>query len=77
MKIIEVNKVNNKNSRGCNNCSARNYKSEFSDFGHYVDKMYELRISSICISLCESCMREVSTKIEKALSTVHPTEKDG
>ena len=74
MTRITVSEIPKKHIRSCNNCSARNYESALSYDGNVVDKLYDLQISTMCICLCEDCLREVCIKIDGFFSEKKESE---
>ena len=74
MTRIVVNEIPKEHIRSCNNCSARNYESTLLFDGNIVDKLYALQIGTMCICLCEDCLREVSAKIDGILSEKKESE---
>lgn len=69
--------ISKKNIRSCNNCSARNYESNFVfNDDKIVDILYELQISTMCICLCRDCLESLHNIVGDCL-TAHPTEKGG
>lgn len=56
--------------RSCNSCGARNYTPSIghSDGCEKVEELHELCISTLCVALCENCMREVAEKINEHLT---------
>ena len=77
MKKINLKEVAEHDIRSCNSCLSRNYHSEVSNIGKYVDKLYSLDIGQMSICLCYDCLREISATIESFTSMNRPTEKGG
>lgn len=57
MNVIYVRKSTD--SRSCNCCDARNYKSSFPGFGRQVDVIYDVNIGGLVPALCEDCLRNL------------------
>lgn len=57
MSRIILKEISKKSTRSCNNCSARNYKSTLVNDDKIVDTIYELQVSTMCIALCEDCIK--------------------
>jgi len=68
MKDIEITTIKHE-IRTCNSCGARNYTPTAlpNDGKRKVDILYELRISRMCIALCEDCLKEVADRANHAL----------
>ena len=60
-KEIVVKRVTER-IRSCNSCGAKNYGCE------QIEALHELHVGTLCVVLCENCMREVAEKINEHLT---------
>lgn len=51
--------------RSCNGCLARTYESSTGiKIGHRVDRLWEVVIGSMVVTLCDDCLADLVKKIE-------------
>ena len=53
------------NIRSCNGCMARTYESSTGiSIGHRVDRLWEVVIGNMVVTLCDDCLNNLAQKIE-------------
>lgn len=51
--------------RSCNGCLARTYESSIGiKIGHQVDRLWEVVIGSMVVTLCDDCLADLAQQIE-------------
>ena len=61
----------------CNTCYAHNYDSESANaIGERVDRLYELKIGSQVMTLCDKCLNRLRKKLAQRMSAQEKQEID-
>ncbi len=67
--------VSTQDIASCNICYAHNYDSISADsIGERVDRLYELRIGSLTMTLCDKCLDRLCEKLAQRLTAEEKSE---
>jgi len=67
--------VSSQDIASCNICYAHNYDSISADsIGERVDRLYELRIGSLTMTLCDKCLDRLREKLAQRIATEDKSE---